>query len=158
MHVWTGLVIEVICTDKQYSMNKRFCKWVVISGTLFIWAIKYGIRPVYIQDDFFRFFLNIAPNWIGSFLIPFAAAWLFNGRKSLPARLFCVEPGYQLRFVALVAFGLLVINEYLQRIPLFGRTFDYNDIIFSAVGLLVASFVFSNMGWKRAGSFAAKAG
>jgi len=33
----------------------------------------------------------------------------------------------------------------LQLILFFGRTFDYNDIIFSSVGLLASSFVFSRL-------------
>lgn len=45
----------------------------------------------------------------------------------------------------MLGFGMLVVNEYLQRISVFGRTFDYNDILFSSVGLITAYFVFGKM-------------
>lgn len=45
----------------------------------------------------------------------------------------------------MLGFGMLVVNEYLQRISFFGRTFDYYDIIFSSVGLLAAYFVFGKI-------------
>jgi hypothetical protein len=41
--------------------------------------------------------------------------------------------------------GMLIINEYLQLIPIFGRTFDVYDIIFSMVGLLTSYFAFSKV-------------
>jgi len=87
---------------------KQTSKWIVITGTLVIWIIKFIIRPLHLVDDPARFFFNIAPNLLGSFL-------------------------------------MLVVNEYLQLIPFFGRTFDYNDILFSSVGLFVSYFVFSRI-------------
>jgi hypothetical protein len=44
---------------------------------------------------------------------------------------------------------MLVINEYLQQIPFFGRTFDISDILFSALGLLVSYFVFSGLLFRK---------
>jgi len=121
---------------------KQISKNLVIIGALFIWAIKYVIRPLHLFDDPIRFFLNIAPNLFGSFLIPFAAYWFFSGRNFMIARLFRIETPYDLRLVCVMAFGMLVVNEYLQRIPFFGRTFDYNDILFSSVGLTISYFIF----------------
>ena len=37
------------------------------------------------------------------------------------------------------------INEYLQMIPLFGRTFDYLDILSSVVGVFIGHFVFGRL-------------
>lgn len=96
-------------------------------------------------DDPTRFFLNIAPNLLGSFLIPFGAYWFFSGCNFLVARVFKIETSYDLRLVCLLGFGMLIVNEYLQLIPFFGRTFDYNDILFSSVGLLASSFVFGRL-------------
>jgi hypothetical protein len=124
---------------------KRLSKWFVITGTLLIWTIKFVIRPLQLFDDPGRFFLNIAPNLFGSFLIPFAAYWFFSGRQFLVARIFRIDTGYDLRVVCLMGFGMLVVNEYLQRLPVFGRTFDYNDIIFSSIGLVIACLVFGRM-------------
>jgi hypothetical protein len=39
-------------------------------------------------------------------------------------------------------FDILLINECLQHIPLFGRTFDVNDLLFSAIGMLTSDIVF----------------
>ena len=124
---------------------KQISKWTVITGTIIIWTIKFGIRPLHLFEGPLKFFLGIAPNLIGSFLIPFGAYWFFSGKKFLMARIFRIRSVYELRIVCLMGFGLLVINEYLQLIPFFGRTFDYFDIFFSAVGLSGAYLVFGKI-------------
>ena len=124
---------------------KQISKWFIITGTGVIWTIKYIVRPLQLFDDPTRFFLNIAPNLLGSFLIPFGAYWFFCGRNYLVARIFKIETSYDLRLVCLLGFGMLIVNEYLQRIPFFGRTFDLNDILFSSVGLLASNFVFGKL-------------
>jgi hypothetical protein len=124
---------------------KQISKWAVITGTLLIWAIKYIIRPLHLIDDPFHYILNIAPNLLGSFLIPFGAYWFFSGKNFLAARIFKIDTPYDLRLVCLLGFSMLVVNEYLQRIPFFGRTFDLNDILFSSVGLAASHFVFGKL-------------
>jgi hypothetical protein len=124
---------------------KQTSKWVLITGALIIWTIKFIIRPLHLFEDPARFFLNIAPNLMGSFLIPFGAYWFFSGRNFLVARIFRIQTTYDLKLVCLLGFGMLVVNEYLQMIPFFGRTFDLNDIYFSSVGLLISYFVFSRL-------------
>ncbi len=123
---------------------KHISKWFVVSGTLVIWIIKFIIRPLHLLDDS-KFFLGIAPNLFGAFLIPFGAYWFFSGRNFLVARVFRIQSGYDLRLVCMLGFGMLIVNEYLQRIPYFGRTFDQNDILFSSVGLLLSYFVFGKL-------------
>lgn len=124
---------------------KQISKWFVIAGTLIIWAIKYFIRPMQVFDASTRFFLNIAPNLLGSFLIPFGAYWFFYRNFFLIARVFKIDCLYDLRIVCLLGFVMLIVNEYLQLIPFFGRTFDYNDILFSSVGLMASCFVFARL-------------
>jgi len=121
---------------------KHISKWFVITGALIIWAIKFIIRPLHLFDESAHFFLGIAPNLFGAFLIPFGAYWFFSGRNFLIARIFRIQSAYDLRLVCLLGFGMLIVNEYLQRVPYFGRTFDYNDIVFSSAGLLISYFVF----------------
>jgi len=123
---------------------KQLSKRLLIIGTLTIWTIKFIVRPLHLFDDPALFFLNIAPNLLGSFLIPFGAYWFFSGKNFWLARVFKISCAYDLRLVCLLGFGMLVVNEYLQLIPFFGRTFDPNDIYFSSVGLFVSYFVF---GW-----------
>jgi hypothetical protein len=122
---------------------KQISKRMVITGTLLIWAIKLVVRPLQYFDDPARFFLGIAPNLFGSFLIPFGAYWFFCGRNFLLARIFRIQSAYDLRLVCMMGFGMLIINEYLQLIPVFDRTFDYYDIISSLVGLFTSYFVFA---------------
>ncbi|MBL7742602.1 MAG: hypothetical protein JNN00_03920 [Chitinophagaceae bacterium] len=124
---------------------KQSSKLVLITGTLVIWAVKFLIRPLHLFDDPAKFFLGIAPNLFGSFLIPFGAYWLFSGRNYLVARIFRIQSAYDLRLVCVMGFGMLVVNEYLQMIPFFGRTFDYYDILFSSVGLTASYFVFNRL-------------
>lgn len=120
---------------------KQTSKRLVIGGAIIIWIIKYLIRPLQLFDDPLKFFLNIAPNLLGSFLVPFAVYWFFNGRSFIKNKVFRMETPYHLSLVCLSGFGMLVINEYLQQIPFFGRTFDFNDIFFSSIGLLFSYFV-----------------
>ena len=117
----------------------------MIVGALIIWSIKFGIRPYIDWDQPMKFLLGIAPNLLGSFLIPFGACWFFAGRNFLLARIFRIHSLTDIRLVCILGFGMLVINEYLQLIPVFGRTFDYNDIVFSSVGLIAACFVFGKL-------------
>lgn len=127
---------------KPCSMQFRnYCKWAVLIGTLLIWIIKLGIRP-YIQYDFVKFTLGIAPNFIGSLLVPFAAYWLYTHEHFFNGRLMRFPFFSDNRFVCLFGFSLAVINEYLQLIPVFGRTFDYFDILFSAFGLVLSYYSF----------------
>ncbi len=121
---------------------KQVSKWFVITGTLVVWTIKFVIRPLHLFDEPAAFFLGIAPNLFGSFLIPFGAFWIFSGRNFMLARIFRLQSVYDLRLVCVLGFGMLIVNEYLQRIPFLGRTFDYNDIIFSFVGLTASYFIF----------------
>ena len=124
---------------------RQSSKWVVITGTLVIWLIKLGIRPFFDFHQPMTFFLGIAPNLLGSFLIPFGACWFFSGREFLVARIFRIHSIADLRHVCLIGFAMLVVNEYLQLVPMFGRTFDYFDIIFSIVGLSGSYFVFGKI-------------
>lgn len=100
--------------------------------------IKFGIRPLHAANEPVAFFLDIAPNFLGSFLIPFGACWFFGQSDHLLGRLFRTRTQADINRVCLMGFGMLVVNEYLQKIPFFGRTFDLFDIIFSALGLLIA--------------------
>ena len=124
---------------------KQISKWIVITGTLFIWIVKFLVRPFFELDEPARFFFNITPNLAGSFLIPFGACWFFYGRNNWVARIFSIRSSYDLRMVCLIGFMMLVVNEYLQQIPVFGRTFDYFDIISSFFGLLLSYFVYNKL-------------
>jgi len=124
---------------------KRISKWMVIAGVLVIWSVKFGIRPFGDWDQPMKFLLGIAPNLAGSFLIPFGACWFFSGKEFFLARIFRIHSINDLRAVCMLGFGMLVVNEYLQLIPVFGRTFDYFDLISSVIGLTVSYFVYGKI-------------
>lgn len=124
---------------------RNFCKWTIISGTLLIWIIKFGVRPFIHLDPFMKFITGVAPNLVGAFLIPFAAYWLYTHSYFFNGQLMRFDFFSDTRIVCLFGFSLAVINEYLQLIPVFGRTFDYFDIVFSGVGLLFSYYAFIMM-------------
>lgn len=107
---------------------KTLCKWITIIGVLLIWAIKWAIRPWFHFNAVITFLLGIAPNLIGAMLLPIGASWLLEKYIDL-------RNVFLMRWFCVISFLLLVINEYLQLIPVFGRTFDYYDILASAAGL-----------------------
>ena len=117
---------------------KNYSRILVISGTLLIWLIKFLIRPFDLYADWLSPLVGFAPNLIGTFLLPFGAYWLFK-------KYFLMRNNYEVKLTC--AFGLLlvIINEYLQLIPIFGRTFDYLDILASFVGIFIGYVVFAKM-------------
>ena len=129
---------------------KNWSKYLLIAGILLIWSTKLLIRPYVRIDATFSFLMGVAPNLLGSLLVLFGAYWLFSHPHILGGRLQRVSLFSDMRIVCLTGFLLGVINEYLQRITFFGRTFDYYDILFSAIGLLGGYYFFSVL-QRRAG-------
>ena len=112
---------------------KQMCKYTLVTGAIIIEGIKWGIRPYFHFSQPIKYFFGIAPNLLGSFLLPFGCYWLLG-------RYINLHDDKQLKIFCIVCFALLVINELLQLIPVFGRTFDYGDIAASAVGLITSYF------------------
>jgi hypothetical protein len=127
-------------------MLKFFCKSVVITGTVTIIAIKFAVRPYLHFAQPVKYLLGIAPNLLGAFLLPFGCYWLLGKFINL-------HIAKQFKWFCMLCFALLVINELLQLIPVFGRTFDYNDIAASAVGLTGAYYLCSNYLFKKLPAF-----
>ena len=117
---------------------KLISKWTVICGTIAIWAVKFLIRPFVHIPDHVKPLAGLAPNLIGSFLLPFAACWLFQ-------RYFRLQTAVDLTFTSCFGLLLVIINEYLQLIPVFGRTFDYLDIFSSVIGVFLGHLAFARL-------------
>ena len=117
---------------------KNYSRIIVVSGTLIIWVIKFLIRPFNLYTDWMSPFIGFAPNLIGTFLLPFGAYWLFK-------KYFFMRNNYEVKLTC--AFGLLlvIIDEYLQLIPVFHRTFDYLDILASFIGVYIGYIVFAKL-------------
>lgn len=117
---------------------KQASRRIMIVGTLFIWSIKFLVRPFIFIDPAFKPLIGLAPNLIGSFLLPFGACWFFQ-------RIFRLETEMDLNVTCCFGLLLVVINEYLQLIPIFGRTFDYLDIISSVIGVFLGHLYFKRL-------------
>jgi hypothetical protein len=118
---------------------KSASKWIVIFSTLMIWVIKLFLRHLSDHAPVTDYFLGVAPNFIGSFSLVFGAYWLFE------KYFFLFRSMTDLKLQMALFFLLLVFNELLQKIPYFGRTFDWNDILFSAFGLFLSYRVFGKL-------------
>jgi hypothetical protein len=125
---------------------KSFCKYTVITGAIIIMVIKFVIRPYYHFAQPAKYLMGIAPNLLGSFLLPFGCYWLLDKFINL-------HSAKQFKWFCRVCFVLLVINEMLQLVPVFGRTFDYNDITASAAGLVSAYSLCSKYLFKKLADF-----
>jgi hypothetical protein len=123
---------------------KQISRSLVIGGSLLICAIKFLMRPLHLWPEA-GFFLGIAPNLFGSFLLPFAVYWFFNGRQNRLALFFRLQTTADLNQVCIMGFGMLLVNEYLQLVPVFGRTFDYYDILSSLAGLMASWLLFTRL-------------
>lgn len=109
----------------------------VASGTFFILFVKTFIRPEFAGiHNAETFLMGITPNLLGSFLLPVG---LFMFPKTF-SHTYHIK---SLQWFASSCFIALCINETLQLVPVFGRTFDWNDIMASAFGL-VSSLYFIN--------------
>lgn len=121
---------------------KKYSKWTVVAGTLLIWTVKFIIRPYIHVPQYFQLCVDVAPNFIGSYLLPFGACWFFQ-------KYFRLQTLQQLQFACLFGLILVVIDEYIQLIPFFGRTFDYFDILFSFAGVFIGYKKFSRLMAKK---------
>lgn len=110
----------------------------MITGTLLIWTVKFIIRPFVHIPVSIKPLMGFAPNLIGSFLLPFGACLFFQ-------RVFRLETSRDLTFSCSFGLLLVIINEYLQLIPVFGRTFDYLDIFSSVIGVFCGHLVFARL-------------
>ena len=117
---------------------KNISKRIVITGTLLIWAIKFIIRPYMHIPHALKPLVGFAPNLIGSFLLPFGACWFFK-------HFFRLQTQADLTLTCSFGLLLVIINEYLQLIPIFGRTFHYLDIFSSVVGVACGHLVFGKL-------------
>src|SRR5215470_16005504 len=113
---------------------KHYSKYAVIMGTLVIWLVKFIVRPYVPISFYLQPLVDVMPNFIGSFLIPFGVCWFFT-------KYFRLDTLRQLRLACIFGLVLVIINEYLQLIPLFYRTFDYLDILSSFIGVYIGYVV-----------------
>ena len=117
---------------------KNTSRWVVIIGTLLIWMVKFVVRPFVDIPLFWKPIFGLAPNLIGSFLLPFGACWFFSW-------MFGMRTIKELKIACWFGLVLVIVNEYLQLIPFFGRTFDYLDILSSFIGVFFGYLIYGRL-------------
>lgn len=118
--------------------TRNFSKWIFICGVVIIYSTKYIIRYFVPVPSFLQPAVDVTPNFVGCFLLPFGA-YLFTGKY------INVQNPFVLKLFCIAGLTLVVINEYLQKIAVFGRTFDYLDILASFPGIVAGYLVFSKL-------------
>jgi len=111
-------------------------KLILLLGLILILVVKFIIRPFVIVPPSFHLFQDIAPNLISAFLIPFGADVLL--KKWIPMD----EKGIVF-WVCLGGLLIITLNELAQLFPVFRRTFDYNDLVFSIIGVGFGYLIFT---------------
>lgn len=117
---------------------KNYSKWIVIAGTLLIWFVKFFVRPYLHVPAGLQLLVDVSPNLIGSFLLPFGACWLFK-------KYFLLENAMHLKLTCAAGLLLVIADEYIQLVPFFGRTFDMLDILSSFAGAAAGYYVYAKM-------------
>lgn len=119
-------------------LMKNTCRNILVTGTILIWFVKFWLRAYLHNHGLSNYMLGVFPNLMGSFLVPFGVYFFFNNKDSILGSFINMRSSGSLLQVCILSFCMLVVNEYLQLWPIFGRTFDYADIASSAAGLLLA--------------------
>lgn len=128
---------SLFLSNQILSMSlKKISGVLFLTGTCLIWLIKLWVRPQLQTVHQQILFLDVAPNLLGSMILPFAAYWLF-GKNQL------MQTKKGVLWVCITGLLLVLVNEFLQLIPAFGRTFDQWDILFSLIGGTLGYLIFS---------------
>jgi hypothetical protein len=115
-------------------------KIITFSGVFIFAVVKFYLRELNIQNDFIIFILGVYPNFLAGFMIPM----LFLFRYELLPLEKVKNFGKKINYIMLATLLFLIFEEYR---PTFGssKTFDYWDIIFSALGLIVFYMVYKTL-------------
>jgi len=119
-------------------MINKSSAFIFLACVVLIIAVKIFIRPYVHVPATLQLLVDTLPNMLGSFCLPFGASWLVK-------KYFRLQTLMQLKQACLLGLLLVVCNEYLQRISIFGRTFDYFDILASCIGALASYIVYARL-------------
>jgi hypothetical protein len=111
-------------------------KLILLVGLILILVVKFIIRPFVLVPPTFHLFQDVAPNLISAFLIPFGADVVL--KRWIPM----AEKGIVF-WVCLGGLMIITLNELAQLFPVFRRTFDYNDLVFSIIGVGFGYLIFT---------------
>ncbi len=111
-------------------------KWIFFIGFFIIVMVKLIIRPYVSLPPSLCLYRDVAPNLISAFLIPFVADLFLKKWIQLVNK-------QTVLYVSLIGLVILSLNEFVQLFPIFKRTFDYFDLLFSFIGVGVGYLVFT---------------
>lgn len=117
---------------------KSISRWTVLLGLALILVVKFMVRPYIHIPVPWKPVIGLLPNLICAFMLPFAACWLFE-------RYFGMQTMRQLQIACWFGLVGIVINEFFQLMPVFGRTFDYLDILSSFTGVFFGYVVYARL-------------
>lgn len=111
-------------------------KWILIIGLFLIVLVKFIIRPFVAVPPSLSLYRDVAPNLISAFLIPFGAdLFLKRWIQLIDKR--------SVLWLCIVGLVIISLNEIAQLFPVFRRTFDYFDLVFSLIGVSLGYLVFT---------------
>lgn len=117
-------------------MQSSLYKWITIAGIVFIFIVKFYIRPYIHIPDFLQPVVDVAPNYMGCAILPFAIQWLCK-------KYIRFINSFEIQLMCGASLALVIVNEFLQLIPVFRRTFDVLDIVFSFAGIITGYYLFT---------------
>lgn len=113
---------------------------ITIAGVLIFAIVKFYLRELNIQNDLILFLLGIYPNFLAGLMIPMLFLSNYQKLSSDKVKSFDLK----IKFIMLATLIFLIFEEYR---PTFGssKIFDYWDIIFSGVGLILFFIVYKKL-------------
>lgn len=111
-------------------------KWIVFVGCVLIVIVKFIIRPFVSVPPVLTLYRDVAPNLISAFLIPFGADLFLRKWVQLVDK-------RAVMWVCVSGLAIITCNEMAQLFPIFRRTFDYFDLVFSLFGVGIGYLVFT---------------
>ena len=107
---------------------------IFIIGALLILIVKFYVRAYLKVPASLALARDVAPNLLSAFILPFGVDLFFK-------RWIAILNKKTLLQVCLGGLLFLVCNEIAQLFPIFRRTFDFYDILFSCIGIAL-SYIF----------------
>jgi len=104
-------------------------------GAFFILMVKFYVRAYLKVPSSLALARDVAPNLISAFILPFGIDLFFKRWVAIVNKKSLVQ-------VCLGGLFFLVCNEIAQLFPIFRRTFDFYDILFSCIGIALSYIVY----------------
>ncbi len=109
---------------------------IFLVGAFIILYDKFYVRHFVHLPNQFNLAKDVAPNLISAFLFPFCVDLFFKRWVQLTNK-------KSIFHICLVGLIFMIGNELAQLFPIFKRTFDLYDILFSFIGISFGYFVYT---------------